>query len=117
MSRTSVALQAPASTHILLTADYGVAGRWPVVEKLYGADTSVLPDGKTRVLGYTNRVGAGVVTYLALGHCHNPNSRMGRPTGTGGGQPDTFRGPWESDAFTTLLHNAIGWAMAQTEAA
>jgi hypothetical protein len=52
------------------------------------------------------------VTYLALGHCHNPYSRMGRTTGAGGEQPTTFRGPWESPPFTTLLSNAIAWATA-----
>ena len=78
-----IELQAPASAQILLTADYGAAGRWPVVEKLYGTDTSVQSDGKTRVLGYTRQIGGGAVTYLALGHCHNPYSRMGRTAGRG----------------------------------
>jgi hypothetical protein len=81
-----------------------------VVEKLYGSDTSVQSDGKTRVLGYTRRVGGGVVTYLALGHCHNPYSRMGR-TADGGSEPlALFRGPWQSGAFSTLLSNAMAWA-------
>jgi uncharacterized protein len=101
-----------AAAQILLTADYGAKGNWPVVEKLYGSDTSVQSDGKTRVLGYTRRVGNGAVTYLALGHCHNPYSRMGRTTGAGSEPPATFRGPWESAAFTTLLDNAIAWAIA-----
>src|SRR5262245_55174140 len=107
-----IELQAAASVQILLTAEFGAAGRWPVVEKLYGTDTSVQPDSKTRVLGYTRRVGGGAVTYLALGHCHNPYSRMGRTTGAGGEQSTTFRGPWESPPFTTLLSNAIAWATA-----
>ena len=107
-----IELQAPTSAHILLTADYGAMGRWPAVEQLYGTDTSVQSDGKTRVLGYTRRVGGGAVTYLALGHCHDPSSRMGRASGAGGDQPVTFRGPWEAAAFTTLLGNAIAWAMA-----
>jgi type 1 glutamine amidotransferase len=109
-----IELQAPASVQILLTADYGAAGRWPVVEKLYGTDTSVQSDGKTRVLSYTRRIGGGAVTYLALGHCHNPYSRMGRTTGAGGEPSTTFRGPWESPPFTTLLRNAIAWATAQS---
>ena len=106
-----IELQASASTQILLTANYGATGRWPVVEKLYGTDTSVQADGKTRVLGYTRRVGGGAVTYLALGHCHNPYSRMGRNAGAGNELPPTFRGPWKSGAFTTLLDNAITWAI------
>jgi type 1 glutamine amidotransferase len=107
-----VELRNPASVQVLLTADYGAKGSWPVVEKLYGTDASVQSDGKTRVLGYTRRVGDGAVTYLALGHCHSPHSRMGRTAGAGGELPATFRGPWESGAFTTLLGNAIAWAMA-----
>ncbi|MGD9804369.1 MAG: ThuA domain-containing protein [Hyphomicrobiaceae bacterium] len=105
-----IELQAPTSAAILLTADYGAKGHWPVTETLYGSDTSLQSNGKTRVLGYTRPVGAGAVTYLALGHCHNPSSRMGRPSGNG--QPETFRGPWESKAFATLLGNAITWTMA-----
>jgi type 1 glutamine amidotransferase len=107
-----IELQAPASAQILLTADFGAAGTWPVVEKLYGADTSLQPDGKTRVLGYTQQVGKGAVTYLALGHCHNPNARMRPATPASAAQPATFRGAWESPAFATLLGNAIAWATA-----
>src|SRR5262249_61797120 len=33
-----IELQSPASAQILLTADYGVTSRWPVVEKLYRTD-------------------------------------------------------------------------------
>jgi hypothetical protein len=105
-----IELQAPASVQILLTADYGETSRWPVVEKLYGADRSVQSDGKTRVLGYTRRIGEGAVTYLALGHCHNPYSRMGRTASGGNEQVATFRGPWELGAFSTLLMNAMAWA-------
>jgi type 1 glutamine amidotransferase len=107
-----IELQAPASVQVLLTADYGAAGTWPVVEKLYGTDTSLQSDGKTRVLGYTRRVGGGAVTYLALGHCHNPYARTGR-SAAAGSEPSTFRGPWESRAFATLLSNAIAWATSQ----
>jgi uncharacterized protein len=94
-----IELQDPGSTRVLLTADYGPAGAWPVVGQLYPADTSLQADGKTRVLGYTKRVGAGGVTYFALGHCHNRDSTR-----------TVFRGAWESDAFMTLLRNAIGLA-------
>jgi uncharacterized protein len=111
-----IELQAPASVQILLTADYGATSRWPVVEKLYGTDTSVQSDGNTRVLGYTRRFGAGAVTYLALGHCHNPYSRMGRTAGGGNEPPTTFRGAWETQAFSILLSNAMAWAMAQSSA-
>lgn len=101
-----VELQDPASTRILLTATYGDAAISDSVVPMYGKDTSLLADGRTRVLGYTRPVGAGAVTYLALGHCHNPSTRPGR---TGDGLPETFRGPWANPAFDALLRNAIGW--------
>jgi type 1 glutamine amidotransferase len=107
-----IELRDPASAQVLLTAEYGAKGSWPVVETLYGTDTSVQSDGKTRVLGYTRPVGDGAVTYLALGHCHNAYARMGRTTGAGSEVPTTFRGSWETDAFTTLLRNAISWGIA-----
>jgi hypothetical protein len=62
------------------------------------------------VLGYTRAVGQGGVAYFALGHCHNPAIRAARafadPADT---TPPLFRGPWESEAFTTLLRNGIAW--------
>jgi type 1 glutamine amidotransferase len=99
-----IELQDPGSTRVLLTADYGAAGAWPVVDQLYPADTSLQADGKTRVLGYTKRVGGGNVTYFALGHCHNRASRPGPATD---GMPPMFRGAWQNDGFMTLLRNAI----------
>jgi uncharacterized protein len=106
-----IELQHPQSTRILLTADYGPASTSPAIGPLYSSDTSLQPDGKTRVLGYTRPVGQGAVTYVALGHCHNPAIRASRvvdPTDT---TPLTFRGSWESDAFVTLLRNAIAWGV------
>jgi type 1 glutamine amidotransferase len=104
-----IELQDPGSIRILLTADYGENAVSQSVRPLYGSDTSLQPDGRTRVLGYTRAVGAGGVTYFALGHCHNPASREGRTPGASDTLPATFRKPWESDAFNTLLRNAIAW--------
>ncbi len=87
-----IELQHPETTTVLLTADYGKDGIWPTVDALYGSDPSLLPDRKTRVLGYTRPVGAGAVTYFAFGHCTNP---------------PIYRGPWEHPAFVQLLRNAI----------
>jgi type 1 glutamine amidotransferase len=101
-----------ASTQILLTADYGPTATSPAIGTLYPADTSLQPDGRTRVLGYTRAVGRGGVTYFALGHCHNPAIRAGRSVDPTDTTPLTFRGSWESDAFTTLLRNAIAWGTA-----
>ncbi len=106
-----IELQDPGSTQILLTADYGPGAVSPSIGPLYASDTSLQPDGKTRVLGYTREVGNGGVTYFALGHCHNPASRQDRTADSTDAQP-TFRGSWENDSFIALLRNAIAWGTA-----
>jgi uncharacterized protein len=105
-----IELQHPASTRILLTAEYGPSAVSPSIGTVYPSDTSLRPDGKTRVLGYTRDVGKGGVTYFALGHCHNPASRAGRPNDDG--TPAIFHGAWESNGFTTLLRNGIAWGVS-----
>jgi len=101
-----VELQDPASTEILLTAAYGEAAISSVVEPLYGRDTSLQPDGRTRVLGYRRQTGKGSVVYFALGHCHSPIAR-----GVQGGAAEmasaAFHGVWEVPAFMGLMRNAI----------
>lgn len=109
-----IEVQDPRATQVLLTAAYGPSGDWPVTGQLYGADSSLQSDGKTRVLGYVRPVGKGAVTYLALGHCHNPAIR---PAGAADTVPATFRGAWDSEAFMTLLRNAVGWAPGTTQGA
>ena len=104
-------MQDPAGTQILLTADYGPAAVSPNIGTLYPTDTSLLPGGKTRVIGYTRDIGKGGVTYFALGHCHNPAIRASRAVDPTDTTPLTFRGSWESDAFATLLRNAIAWGV------
>jgi hypothetical protein len=99
-----IELQDPGSTRILLTAEYGPDAVSPSIGTIYASDTSLLPDGKTRVLGYTRDVGRGGVTYFALGHCHNPSTRPGNVSDS---MPKVFRGAWESEAFIGLLRNAI----------
>ena len=107
-----IELQDPGSTQILLTADYGANAASSVVGALYPADTSLQADGKTRVIGYTKPVGEGGVTYYALGHCHNPAIRAARAfTDPADKTPPTFRAPWETDGFVTLLRNAIAWGV------
>jgi uncharacterized protein len=107
-----IELQDLGSTQILLTADYGPNAVSPSIGTLYASDTSLRPDGRTRVLGYTRQLGEGGVTYFALGHCHSPASRVGRPDDPKDTTPPVFRGPWDTDAFTTLLRNAIAWGTA-----
>ena len=102
-----IELQDPGTTQILLTADYGPEATSPTIGSLYPSDTSLQADGKTRVLGYTRPVGKGGVTYIALGHCHNPAIRAPRTADPTDTTPLTFRGSWESDAFMVLLRNAI----------
>ncbi len=106
-----VELQHPASTRIVLSADYGADATSPTIGTLYESDTSILPDGRTRALGYTRDVGKGGVIYFALGHCHNPAIRAPRAVDPIDTAPLTFRGAWESDAFTALLRNAIAWSV------
>jgi uncharacterized protein len=104
-----IEMQDPGSSTILLTADYGPGAVAPNIGELYGSDTSLQADGRTRVLGYTRRAGNGGVTYFALGHCHNPATRSGRSADPTDTTPATFRSPWETEAFVTLLRNAIAW--------
>jgi len=107
-----IELQDLAATQILLTADYGAGGVWPTVGALYGSDTSLLADGRARVIGYSKEVGKGGVAYFALGHCHNPAIRAMRPADPADTTPPIFRAPWETAGFTTLLRNAIAWGVA-----
>jgi len=106
-----IELQDPATTQILLTAQYGPDAA-AATAGLYPADTSLLPDGKTRVIAYTRDVGIGRVAYIALGHCHNPAVRAARtaadPADT---TPPTFRAPWETSGFVTFFRNAIAWGV------
>jgi uncharacterized protein len=104
-----IELQDPGSTQILLSADYGPDAVSPSIGTIYASDTSLQPDGKTRVIGYTRAVGRGGVTYFALGHCHNPTTRPDRSGDSADATPPTFRGAWEVDAFIALLRNAIAW--------
>ncbi len=108
-----VELQDPGATQILLTAAYGPDAVSPAIGPVYPSDTSLLPDGKTRVIAYAKPVGAGGVAYCALGHCHNPAIRAARamadPADT---TPPTFRTPWETEGFLTFLRNAIAWGTA-----
>jgi type 1 glutamine amidotransferase len=105
-----IELQDPRSTRILLTADYGPNATSAAIGTLYATDTSLQPDGRTRVIGYTREVGKGGVAYFTLGHCHNPAIRAAR-VDLADTTPLTFHGSWESDAFITLLRNAVAWGM------
>ena len=109
-------MDAAARSQIASGVSYGRGITWPTSPDRAHVVAGGFPSssGEARVLGYTWRVGGGAVTYLALGHCHNSYSRMGRTAGGGSEQPATFRGPWESEAFSTLLSNAIAWSRGTT---
>jgi hypothetical protein len=99
-----IELQDPGSSQILLTADYGPDAVSSAIGTLYPTDTSLQPDGRTRVLGYRRDVDKGGVIYFALGHCHSPASRSAQPNDT---MPPVVRGAWETEPFIALLRNAI----------
>lgn len=110
-----IEVQHPAESRVLLTAAYGPEAKSAAIGTIYPEDTSLLPDGRTRVLGYTRDLGAGGVTYIALGHCHNPLDNVQTSVDTSvdpnNVTPLTFREPWQTPAYLALLRNAITWGM------
>jgi hypothetical protein len=108
-----IELQDPSTCHVLLTTELESDPSPPGFGFVYDADTSLLPDGKTRVLAYTRSLGRGGVVYVALGHCHSPTSNaqpfVDASVHPDGKTPLLFRGSWKSEAFETLLRNGIGW--------
>jgi len=110
-----IEVQEPAASRVLLTAEYGPEAVSTAIGTIYETDTSLLPDGKTRVIGYTRDLGAGGVTYIALGHCHNPTNNVqgsvDRSVHPEGVTPLTFRDPWETAPYQTLIRNGILWGV------
>lgn len=107
-----IELQEPGAVTVLLTAQYGSDAVSSAIGEVYPADTSLLADGKTRVIGYAKEVGKGGVVYYTFGHCHNPAIRAARAyTDPADKTPPVFRAPWETDAVITLLRNAIAWGV------
>lgn len=108
-----VEIQEPSSTRALLTAELGPDASPPGFGFLYDEDTALMPDGLTRVLGYTRDVGAGGVTYIALGHNHSPQSNsqpfVDSSVEASGTTPTTLRCSWDSEHYVQLLRNAIEW--------
>lgn len=102
---------------VLLTTDLPTDPSPPGFGFEYAADTALAADGRTRVLGYTRAQGAGAVAYIALGHCHSPETNtqpfFDASAVADGTTPLTFRGSWETDEFTTLLRNGIAWGLEE----
>jgi type 1 glutamine amidotransferase len=110
-----IEVQDPSRCQVLLTTELPKDPSPQGFGFVYDRDTSLLPDGKTRVLGYTREVGKGGVTYIALGHCHSPLSNtqpfVDASVEASGLTPKTFRGSWETREFETLLRNAMKWGL------
>jgi uncharacterized protein len=108
-----IEVQNPAATHVVLTTELKEDPSPPGFGFIYDKDTSVLPDGKTRVLGYSREIGAGGVVYIALGHCHsqlnNVQPFVDASVNASGSTPTLFRGAWETAPFEQLLRNGIEW--------
>lgn len=113
-----IELQDPAATQVVLTTELEKDPSPPGFGFGYDQDTALLPDGKTRVLGYTRELGKGGVAYIALGHCHSPLNNV-QPfvdvsVDSAGSTPLFFRGSWETQPFQQLLRNGIAWGVGQT---
>lgn len=110
-----IELQAPSTCQVLLTTELEKDPSPPGFGFVYDTDTSLLPDGKTRVLGYSRALGKGGVVYIALGHCHSPTDNRQRVVDasveTSEGTPRLFRGSWETEAFERLLRSGITWGI------
>ncbi|HEX2276085.1 MAG TPA: ThuA domain-containing protein [Candidatus Tectomicrobia bacterium] len=110
-----IELQEPSACQVLLTTELDKDPSPPGFGFVYDQDTSVLPDGKTRVLGYSRALGQGGVVYIALGHCHSPTDNRQRivdsSVQTSGDAPRLFRGSWETEPFERLLCNGIAWGI------
>ena len=110
-----IELQDPDASRILLTTELAKDPSPPGFGFFYDEDTSLQPDGKTRVLGYSREIGRGEVVYIGLGHCHANRADNRSPVDPSidseGIMPPDFSGVWETDAFALLLQNAIAWGI------
>jgi type 1 glutamine amidotransferase len=110
-----IELQEPSACRVLLTTELDKDPSPPGFGFVYDQDTSLLPDGKTRVLGYSKALGKGGVTYIALGHCHSPTDNRQRivdaSVQTSGDATKLCRGSWETEPFERLLRNGITWGI------
>lgn len=103
----------PGASRVLLTTELETDPSPPGFGFVYDKDTSVGPDGRTRVLGYARDVGAGEIVYIALGHCHTgrtgKESKVDTSIDSTGAMPPELHSVWQNDAFTRLLDNAMAW--------
>jgi hypothetical protein len=113
-----IELQDAGRSQVLLTTELEEDPSPPGFGFVYEGDSSLNADGKTRVLGYTREVGQGGIAYVALGHCHTPESSVqpfvDESVDPDGKTPPVMRGSWESTAFQRLLTNALDWGLASS---
>lgn len=107
----------PPECHLLMTSELGPDPSPENFGFIYDRDTALLPDGKTRVIGYVRQMGQGAVAYFTLGHAHTPSSNT-QPYVDENVSPDrktppVLRTTWETPAFTQLLHNAAEWGLVE----
>jgi hypothetical protein len=113
-----IELQDPAASRVLLTTELVEDLSPPGFGFVYDEDTSVLPDGTTRVLSYARDIDRGEVVYVGLGHCHvdrlNNASPVDPSINPDGTMPPDFRGVWDHKAFKQLMQNAIAWGTGKS---
>jgi hypothetical protein len=111
-----IELQDADRRQVLLTTELEGDPSPPGFGFVYERDTSLQADGKTRVLAFTREAGSGGVTYVALGHCHTPESSIqpfvDESVDPEGKTPPLLRGPWETPPFERLLTNAVDWGLS-----
>lgn len=112
-----IELQDPPTHQVLLTTELATDPSPPGFGFVYDNDTARQADGKTRVLGYTRDLGQGSVAYIALGHCYPSTAKrpsvLDASVDTANDPANLSRGPWEIDAFQTLLRNGIQWGLGR----
>jgi type 1 glutamine amidotransferase len=110
-----IEVQDAEHSDVLLTTELAGDPSPPGFGFVYERDSSLGADGKTRVLAYTRDVGQGGVAYVALGHCHTPESSVqpfvDESVDPDGKTPAVMRGSWDAPAFQRLLANAIDWGL------
>jgi uncharacterized protein len=115
-----IELQDPGASQVLLTTELAKDPSPPGFGFVYDEDTSLQPDGKTRVLGYARQTGLGEIVYVGLGHCNaaRPNGPLAAASDTASRGPASpaspaVRGVWETEAFSRLVQNAIAWGIEE----
>jgi uncharacterized protein len=107
----------PPQCRLLMTSELGPDASPPGFGFVYDEDTALLPDGRTRAIGYVREMGRGASAYFTLGHAHTPTTNsqpfVDESVDPEGKTPLTLRGSWETEAFQQLLRNAVAWGLEE----